>query len=370
LKFPILNLRESRTKKGAASTGKQALFELSIREKPDSDRMKFLRSLAAHRKARKLRGSYIENLQIFPDGRLHPQWRLLTKSGRYACTPAVNTLPKKIKQIFVAREGRELCGVDLSQAELRAMAFFANCKMLLEAYEAGADVHSFNAVKVFEVCPPKGFKKWNEPTEFLLDRYQPGWRQFEEDPEFNTTRDLTKRAVFASNYMAKLETVWRALRAETDDSTGELVFPDLPKSQVEAFRSAWFNAAPEIPQFAAKQLADAQQRGYYECPISGRRRFYKDKLDESDAANQPIQMAVASHMNASILRIEPRIRLLGCEILLQVHDSLVLEGPQGAPIRAAGAILIEELNKTISVGGRTFMMPADPPKYGLRLSEI
>lgn len=371
LKFPILNTRDARTKKGKPSTGKQALFELSLRVDAGSQNALFLRAVTAYRKARKLRGTYVEvDEHIFPDGRIHPSWRLLTKSGRFAATPAVNTLPKAIKSLYIAGEGNEFAATDLSQAELRAIAFLADVKMLLEAYESGVDVHCFNAVKIFEVCPPPGFEKWNLPTEALLDKYQPGWREFEVDPAFKATRELTKRGVFASNYMAQLETVWRSLRAETDDKTGDLIFPDLPKSQVEAFMIAWFRAAPEIPRFAQSRLLEAQDQGYYECPVSGRRRYYKDKLDLSDAANQPVQILVASHMNEALLRMGPYIRKLGCHIVSQVHDAMVLEGPKGIRIREAAKIMQEEMSQPIKVGNRFLTIPADPPKFGQSLAAV
>lgn len=401
LGMPILHLKDSRTKKGEASTAKQALFELSLRV--DGTKALFLKSLAAHRKAKKLRGTYVDNLPIFPDGRIHPTWRMLTKSGRFAVTPAVNTLPKQIKQIYIADKGCEFAGADLSQAELRVMALFANVKDLQDGYARGADVHALNTVKVFDVRPPpKGYEKtWSVETEEMLNKKVPNWRHkldvdvspdspvkwntatgamlvergvdwraLPVDGAWNKTRDLCKRGVFASNYMAELGTVWRSLRAETDDRTGELVFPDMSKSQVDAFMIAWFQAAPEIPRFAERMLKQAQEQGYYECPISGRRRFFKDKLDLSDAANVPIQTAVASYMNEALLWIGPRVRKYRCEVVLQVHDALALHGPKGQWIKDAAKVMQEGLHRGVMLHGKRFVLPADAIKFGGSLAEI
>jgi DNA polymerase I-like protein with 3'-5' exonuclease and polymerase domains len=403
LKFPILNTRDARTKKGAPSTAKQALFELSLRAEGPQE--VFIKSVSAHRKARKLRGTYTRlrseehgGLEVFPDGRVHPTWRNLTKSGRYACTPAVNTLPKKVKKIYEAEAGNELGGIDLSQAELRSMAKQAAVKTLLEAYSRGADVHSLNMVTVFEVRGPAEFEKsdkWNKHTEKMLDELVPGcpadcrdpqqqkvlgrtqcpahpfWRTFEIDPNAMKTRDLTKRGVFASNYMATLETVWRSLRAEVSDKTGELLFPDLPKHQVEAFMIAWFRRAPEIPKFAQERLNEAKDAGFLESKWSGRRRWFKDKLELSDAANWPIQESIAAKMNNAIVEIGPRLRKIGVRLISQVHDALFWEGPKGRKVREAGKIVHDVLNQPMRApDGDTMTLPADLPKYGISLADL
>jgi DNA polymerase I-like protein with 3'-5' exonuclease and polymerase domains len=413
LQFPILKTRDARTKKGAPSTAKQALFELSLRA--EGEHAAFLKSLSAFRKARKLEGTYSpepgceKDLPIFPDGKIHPLWRLLTKSGRYAVTPAVNTLPTVIKALYIAGEGNEFAATDLQQAELRVMAKMAGVADLLDGYKRGADVHSQNTAKVFEVRPPpaqfvkedgkvtwtekirlelekakkpwhlwpviepvKNKMKWNQAVEDLLQERGIDWRLFDVDVNWVKTRDLCKRGVFASNYMATLETVWRSLRAETDAKTGELVFPDLPKHQVEAFMTAWFRAAPEIPKFAEERYREAQDQGFYECPLSGRRRYYKDKLELSDVANGPIQTYVASHMNYALIRITNKLTKykLKCWPVLQVHDQLVLEGKKGRHLEDGAEIMITELSKPNKLHDEDFFLPPDKVKYGLSLAEV
>lgn len=382
LGFPYLKGKAYWTKGGQPSTGKQTLFELSLRA--SDEQTEFVQALSTWRKATKLEGTYVGHLQadgsvkggpeILRDGKVHPTWRMLTKTGRYACTPAVNTLPKKIKSIYVADPGHVFLATDLSQAELRTIATFMQVPRLLEAYSLGLDAHTINTVTVFQVRPPKDYKT---KTQDWLRANLPGYAGLPIDDEFDSgARWITKRATFATAYQATAETVWRTLRADTDPETGELLFPSITLGQVMDFREAFRHANSEIPAHAHRMLHEIQAQGFYQSPLSGRRIWFSRGCTLQDAANNPIQEAIAAYMNKKILALSARLarEFKGTvRLAAQVHDSFVLHAPITLVARVRKTledVLAEPVPYVQSGVKKLFHVPADPVRVGVRLSEV
>ena len=518
LGFPMLNGKVYWTKGGLPSTGKQVLFELQLRA--DERQGAFLRAVSAWRKAKKLDGTYVSGLELLGDGKAHPQWRLLTKTGRYACTPAVNTLPKKIKMLYVAAKGNVFFGSDLNQAELRSISEVMGVPRLQKVYELGLDAHTVNAVGTFKLRPPRDYKPKVQAA--LRDPKSPvyveGYDQLPVDKDFDSgARWLMKRgiyscifsgtkvallngakpicqvqpgdwtwvcdgekyahakiktvvchgrapcvrvlmdagggvarrraviitpdhkmllrdgsykradqlkagdrlmpfsrhntstgyktvlavtpcgnhevwdlevdhpahnfalekAVFVANcsYQSTADTIWRALRAETDSETGALLFPDLPVSQVIDFRESWRRQQPEIPAYAMRLQRGIGDLGYYESPFSGRRVYYRGGVTLQEAANVSIQESIAAKMNKAIVKVEREFQKHGIlpGLFIQTHDFLGGECTT-SKVDEAVKILVDILSEPLPYkrGGvtRYLVIPPDEPKIGSRLSEI
>ena len=73
-----------------------------------------------------------------------------------------------------------LCEADLAKAEAHVVAFLCQDKNMIEAFESGIDVHSFNASKIFDV-----------PIEDVIEEHHKG------NPNGKTMRDMGKRVVHA-----------------------------------------------------------------------------------------------------------------------------------------------------------------------------
>jgi DNA polymerase I-like protein with 3'-5' exonuclease and polymerase domains len=158
------------TKSGLPATDKEAFMLLDA--VADADEQKAaIRSITKWRQAEKFMGTFVKGLDVLKDGRFHPSWKVLTTTGRLASSPNFQNLPGRVKKIFRSSPGYKLVGVDLSQAELRLIAYYANEKSLLEMYEKDINVHTVNASLLFKLqCPPEAADNINPQTEEYLRR--------------------------------------------------------------------------------------------------------------------------------------------------------------------------------------------------------
>lgn len=199
LKFTVASL----TDKGAPSTDKNAMALLALQTSDEfPERAIALKALVKWRKAEKILSTWIEGLPILGDGRLHPSWKLLTVSGRLASSPNAQNFSKKIKAMFCAAPGHKLVATDLSQAELRVIAYHTRDPDLLEAYRRAINVHTLNATLLFKIRNPG--VDTNMQTEAFLQEACPRLidQRYEDLPvcpkdRWEAIRRLAKGFVFA-----------------------------------------------------------------------------------------------------------------------------------------------------------------------------
>jgi DNA polymerase I-like protein with 3'-5' exonuclease and polymerase domains len=120
-----------------------------------------IKTLLEYRTVQKALTSYGENIltEINPvTGRIHANFHQIgAPSGRFACnSPNVQQVPHSIeyRRCFRAPAGRKFIISDYSQIELRILAEFSDDRAFIDAFNAGADLHSVTAAQVFSV--PEG----------------------------------------------------------------------------------------------------------------------------------------------------------------------------------------------------------------------
>ena len=93
------------------------------------------------------------------DNRIHTTFnQTITATGRISSTePNLQNIPmrmelgRRIRKVFVPKEGFVLMDADYSQIELRVLASMSGDQQLIEAYQQDADIHRITASKVFHV---------------------------------------------------------------------------------------------------------------------------------------------------------------------------------------------------------------------------
>lgn len=392
LGFPVVK----RTDKGSASTDKDAMVLLALHAQTQ-EQVQFLQSLVSWRKAAKLAstwvgewegpdwageefdtgkrkkdgtpimewraieaqpaGVWLKGLPMIshPEGlRVHPSWKLMTKTGRFSSSPNAQNWTTAIKKMFCAPEGRELVGLDLNQAELRMTAYFTNDADLLLMYQRGINVHTANCSLVLQTRSP-GLDT-NDATEEYLREAVPrliGLR-YEDLPvcpesQWKSKRTLVKNFVFGDIYGAEAETLYEVIRSKRDPETDKLLFPNIQLDQIQAAKIIWEQTHPAIPAYWKAITRDIQARGYYECPISGRRRYFKGGFKRNEMLNNPNQIAVGSRMNKGTLRIASQLPS-GSGINIQVHDMLGAECAKGDGKEIA-RLMDREFDRTFPLAG-------------------
>ena len=305
-------------------------------------------------------------------GRMHPGYNAhVAVTGRLSSSKPVNAqnFPKSMRAMVCAAPGHILVGADMDQLELRIAAARWDVQLYLRAFEEGKDPHSMTAFAVFgeAFCTAAGLDpaQFDKPGKLIGDAYTNG--KFEGSGEARKMRDLSKAVQYASQYMAKVETVHglickTEIPSKAKDGTTDLPYALLPLRRVRRMRENWLQGATEFESGWEKEIAFYRKHGYGKEDVTGRRRDFLDGEMPNEIVNFPIQASAAGLMNKALIQLHEAIPLYkwgpGTGIINQCHDSIVVECPESAAQEVAG-LLEECLNQThSSLTGVTFTASA------------
>jgi DNA polymerase-1 len=297
--------RTRKTASGFYSTAASVLEELK-------DAHPIVALVLEQREIGKLKSTYTDALpqQVNPHtGRIHTSYNQTgSVTGRIASSdPNLQNIPirtelgRQIRRAFIASPGHVLLGVDYSQIELRIVAHMSQDKAMIEAFLADQDIHTTTAAAIYNV-----------------------------DPE-NVTGAMRRHAK-AVNFGLIYGMSPFGLSRSTD----------LTLAEAEEFVDTYFKRFPGVRHYLDQIRRIASEQGYVET-LLGRRRYFPHlkrgevrvseqarARAEREAVNAPIQGTAADIIKIAMLRL-PQVlkeRGLSANMLLQVHDELVLECPQ------------------------------------------
>ncbi len=301
--FDQLGMPKTRATKTGYTTDASALADLQ-----DSNPHPFLGYLLEHRDATKLR-QIVESLDkaIDADGRIHTTYgQIGAATGRMSSNdPNLQNIPirtaegRRIREAFRhGPEYAELLTADYSQIEMRIMAHLSGDPGLIEAFNAGEDLHRFVGARVFSVDPV-------DVTPLM--------------------RTKVKAMSYGLAYGLSAFGLSKQLRIDRAEAT------QLMKEYFERFGA--------VRDYLRGVVEQAKIDGYTET-IFGRRRPFPDLASpnrvlrenaERAALNSPIQGSAADIIKIAMARVEADIaaRGLGSRMLMQVHDELVFEVAPG-----------------------------------------
>jgi DNA polymerase-1 len=308
LQLPVLK----RTKTGA-STDFEVLEQLAAMGH-DVPRL-----MIEYRELSKLKSTYVDALPAFihPEtGRVHTSYNQTgAATGRLSSSdPNLQNIPVRtprgeaIRRAFVAPPGHLLLTADYSQIELRLLAHLSGDPAFVEAFERGGDIHRQTAAVIFGVAE-------NDVT-----------------PEM---RARAKTINFGTIYGQGSFALSRQLGITQDEA--------------KAFIQQYFERFAGVRRWLDAIVEEARRQGYVET-LFGRRRYItelKDKnfnirsFGERTATNSPLQGSAADLIKIAMIRIHAALPAAGIKarMLLQVHDELVFEVPEGG--RATAAALVK-----------------------------
>jgi DNA polymerase-1 len=265
------------------------------------------------RQLSKLKSTYTDALQaqINPHtGRVHTSYSLSgAQTGRLASTePNLQNIPirtevgRQIRDAFVAEPGHVLMSADYSQIELRLAAHMADVPQLKEAFASGADIHAMTAEELFGV----------------VDR---------------DTRGKAKTVNFAILYGISSWGLAGRLGVSREDG--------------KAIIDRYFQRFPGINAYINDTLSFVREHGFTRT-LFGRKTYFPNIRHpqfragaERAAINAPIQGTSADLIKRAMNRMDAALASAGLpevKMLLQVHDELVFEVPQGDEEAAAAVI--------------------------------
>lgn len=231
-----------------------------------------------------------------------------------------------IRSFFRPRTGSKLFELDLKNAEVRVAAAITNCVNMKEIILAGKDVHDETCKRIFDKHP--------------------------EDPEWKRYRDIAKRLTFGTIYGGGA----RALREAVALYTGVDLGPGEAESLIADYRDLY----PEFYRTARRAEALAASRGFVRL-VSGRQRWFAPDEGYHKAFNAIIQGGVAEVMKDWMIAIERRVPTV---LLLQIHDSLVIEVPDNKESLAFIPNWIKETGCQLFEDAFHFPFAADLKEWG------
>jgi len=303
LGLPSQGLR--RTKTGHFSTAAGVLERLRGKH-PVIDLILEQRELS------KLRSTYVDALPRMVNSetrRLHTSYKQTgTVTGRISSSnPNLQNIPirrdlgRQVRRAFVAEPGWKLVAADYSQVELRVMAHISGDEGLLGAFARGEDIHASTAAAIMGV------------------------------PLADVTTEMRRVAKAVNFGLSYGQTAYGLAR-----TTG------LTQAEAEDFIKAYFERFPRVREYIDTTKALATRQGYVET-LLGRRRYFPElqpgskathnvrQAAERMAINAPIQGTAADIINIATIHLHRALRErdLGARMILQVHDELVVEAPEG-----------------------------------------
>jgi len=331
------------------------------------------------REARKKYGIEKRGIVNPRTGRMHPGYNAhVAVTGRLSSSKPINAqnFPKEMRAMVIPAPGHVLVGADMDQLELRIAAARWGVALYLRAFVDGKDPHSMTAFAVFgdAFLAATGLTadQFKYPGKLVSPSYADG--KFIGTGEDKKMRDLSKAVQYASQYMAKAETVHKLIcKTEVpargsdgkllNDGTTDLPYALLPFKRVREMRDNWLKGAPEFASGWEQEIQAFRDTGYIREDVTGRRRDFLDGEAPNEIVNFPIQASAAGLMNRAIVQLHEAIPLHkwgpGTGIINQCHDSIVVECPEAEAPKVIG-LLEECLNQThASLPGVIFSASAE-----------
>lgn len=297
-----LSDKAKKTKTGQYATGEEVLEGLRAAHP-------IIKDILEWRQVGKLRSTYVDALPLLvhPDtGRIHSTFnQAVAATGRLSsANPNLQNIPirtergRVVRGLFVPRDkDHQLLCADYSQIELRVIASMSGDQAMIDAFNAGEDIHATTAANIFH-CPIKA-----------VTREQ---------------RGHAKTVNFGIIYGVS--------------AFGLAQQTNLSRTEAKAIIDSYFSTYPGIKDYIDAQVASARDKGFVET-LMGRRRYLRDINSrngamrghaERNAINAPIQGSAADIVKLAMLKVDQALEAgkFEAKLILQVHDELVFDAPR------------------------------------------
>ena len=312
--FEKLQLPGGKKTKTGYSTAADVLEKLS-------EEYPIVADILEYRGLTTLKSTYADGLSAYIDegNRIHSSFnQTITATGRISSTePNLQNIPmrmelgRRIRKVFVPKEGYLFTDADYSQIELRVLAHMSGDEQLIEAYQMDEDIHRITASKVFHT-------------------------------PFEEVTDLQRRNAKAVNFGIVYGISSFGLSQDLS----------ITRKEAAAYIDQYFATYPGVKQFLDETVDQAKKDGYV-TTMFGRRRpvpelsssnFMQRSFGERVAMNSPIQGTAADIIKIAMIRVYKRLKEegLSSKLILQVHDELLIETKAEEKEKVA-AILEEEM---------------------------
>jgi len=299
--FEELGLTKKRRGKTGFSTDARVLAQIR-------DEHEVVAKIESWRELTKLKNTYLDALPALIDpetGRIHtPFNQAATATGRLSSiNPNLQNIPirseigRPVRSCFIADRGKRLLSADYNQVELRVLAHVAGEDILREIFASGEDVHRETAAEVLQISP---------------DEVGPAERSKAKMVNYGIAYGLS-----AFGLADRLQ---------------------ISREEAAVYIQRYFDRFPAVKRLIDETIARAEREGSV-TTLLGRRRLIPElrseqrqrrSLGERLAVNTVIQGSAADVIKVAMVKCHSALARAGMEtqIVLQIHDELLFEGPE------------------------------------------
>ena len=295
--FEKMNMPSSKKTKTGYSTSADVLEKLAA-DYP------FVSNILEYRTLTKLKSTYAVGLAsaIGSDGRIHSHFlQTVTATGRISSAepnlqniPVRTDLGRQLRKVFIPKDNCIFADADYSQIELRILAHLSNDTTLIDAFNSDKDIHAVTASKVFNV-------------------------------PIDEVTSAQRRAAKVVNF--------GIIYGMSSFSLGQDL--EITRKDAEKYIKEYFEGYPGIRKYLDTCVESAKEKGYSLTTFLRRRpipelkasQFMQREFGKRVAMNAPIQGTAADIMKIAMINVRDTLKKngLSSEILIQVHDELLLE---------------------------------------------
>lgn len=297
LKMPVIK----KTPSGVPSTDEEVLIKLA-------EDFPLAKVILEHRSLSKLKSTYIDKLPKMVNartGRIHTHYaQAAVVTGRLSSSdPNLQNIPvrtlegRRIREAFIAQDGKRILSADYSQIELRIMAHISGDEGLKRAFEQGLDVHRATAAEVFGGTPETVTSEQRRYAKIINFGLIYGMGVFGLASNLGIEREAAKQ--YIDRYFARY---------------------------------------PGVADYMSRTRREAKEKGYVQT-VFGRRLWLPEinspngprrQAAERAAINAPMQGTAADLIKLAMIDINTWLHQerLVSRMIMQVHDELVLEVPE------------------------------------------
>ncbi|CAE7217684.1 unnamed protein product [Symbiodinium natans] len=288
------------------------------------------------------------------NARVHTRLNLNTVTGRLSTrSPNLQGEPKQgghaVRSAVAAAEGQRLLVADYGQLELRLVAHLADCPDMISILSEGGDIHSRTAYRMFQEV-----QEAVDGGEVALDSLSLTQKKSAEEerrPRSERSADSELPPEPAPPRLPLVAERFPELRRRAKTLNFSLLYGktayslgiewDLSQGEAEKLIKRWFAAFPEIETWMQQLHEDADSNATAQAvTLLGRSRplwrksasgsFRERGRARRVAGNTPVQGSAADVVLSAMGRVEasPTLQEFGFRLILQIHDELVLEGPE------------------------------------------
>ncbi len=299
--FEKLGLKGGKKTKTGYSTKADVLEKLA----PNNE---IVRKVLEYRTYQKLKSTYCDGLSALVNpntNRIHSVFHQMgTVTGRLSSSepnmqniPTRTELGRELRKMFTAREGYILIDADYSQIELRVLAHLAEDPIMTDAFVNNEDIHAVTASKILGIPIDELTKEQRNSAKAINFGIVYGMS------EFTLSKDLNISFKAAKEYMDE-----------------------------------YFNKYSGVRDYLDFLKNFAKEKGYVTTILNRIRYIHEIKspqamirqFGERAAMNTPVQGSAADIMKFAMVRVYNRLKAenLKAQLILQVHDELIIEAPE------------------------------------------